>query len=208
MNNYFGNLKWKGIFINNVIQSLKYSSYLELGVSTGDLCYNLITCENKVGVDLNPDIKLSNVICSSTDDYFNTLDKNTKFDLIFIDACHEKYQVYKDFCNSIEHLNRGGLIILHDIYPLSESYTSVNTWNGNVYETWIELVRNYPEQTSTFIGYPGEPEGTIGIFFDNNFVGNETEINYSYNYFLNNLPKYIYHKTLTEDQIILKAKTW
>lgn len=210
MTNYFGNKSWRGILFNKIIRELNYTSYLELGVSTGEHCFNLVECKNKVGVDANANLNIPNVVCDYTDEYFKKLDTKTKFDLIYIDASHEKYQVYNDFNNSTKHLNRGGMIILHDIYPLNEDFSSQQL-NGDCYEFWIELVKNYPEETSTFIGYDGDPEGTIGIFLNskNNFNSdNIQELKYSYDYFINNLPKYIYHKVLTEDQLILNAKTW
>lgn len=210
MENYFENHQWRGHFFNNFIKELDYHSYLELGVRDGNNCFNLIECDSKIGVDSNPSINLPGVVCSTTDDYFDNLDLNIKFDLIYIDAFHEKTQVYRDFCNSINHLNKGGIIILHDIFPLSKEYTS-QSLNGTAYEFWIDLVKNYPENTHSFIGFPGNAEGTVGIYLNTNdkFDPHKiTEFNYSYEYFFNNLPKYIYHKTITEDQIILKAKCW
>ena len=207
LENYYGNHGWRGHLFNNIIEQMNYSSYLELGVASGLNCWSLIKCQNKVGVDANLNPNLPEIICKYTDDYFNSLDKNVKFDLIYIDACHEKYQVYKDFCNSIRHLNSNGMIILHDIYPLTENHTNINTLNGNVYEMWIDLVDTHPKQTASFIGYPGEQEGTIGIYFGNEFDQNKVSyIEHSYEYFFRNLPEYIYHKTLTEEQIIWKAK--
>jgi hypothetical protein len=211
MINYYNDHNWRGILFNKIIKELCYSSYLELGVATGERCYNSIKCENKVGVDTNANLNIPGVVCSTTDEYFDSLDENIKFDLIYIDACHEKYQVYNDFCNSIKHLNKGGIIVLHDIFPLTEELTSVELWNGNVYEMWIELVKNYPDKTATFIGFPGDPEGTIGIYFDSydgSFDKNKIKtINYSYDYFFSVIPKYIYHKSITEDEIILRGKT-
>jgi hypothetical protein len=210
MINYYNNHNWRGVLFNRIIKELCYSSYLELGVSTGEKCYNLIECESKVGVDANSNLNIPGVISLTTDEYFNSLDSDIKFDLIYIDACHEKYQVYNDFCNSINHLNKGGMIILHDIFPLTEELTSVEMSNGNVYEMWIELVKNYPDKTATFIGFPGDPEGTIGIYFDSTedlFDKNKIKkINYSYSYFSSVIPKYIYHKTITEDEIISKGR--
>ena len=204
--NYYHNTYWRGIVFNKIIKELNYSSYLELGVHTGELCYNIVNCQNKYGVDSNPNINLPNVSCYYTDEYFNVLDKNIKFDLIYIDACHEKYQAYRDFYNSIDHLNENGMIIFHDIYPLTKEHAS-DTLNGNVYELWIELSKNYPNKTSTFIGFPGDQEGTIGIYFGNEFDKNKINIiDHSYEYFFENITKYIYHKTLSENQIILKSK--
>lgn len=207
MGNYYGDLFWRGHFFNKLIEKLNYSSYLELGVSGGQYCWNLVNCKSKVGVDANPNLNIPGVICSYTDQYFSTLDENVKFDLIYIDAWHEKYQAYRDFSNSINHLTDRGIIIIHDIHPLTERHTCIQTLNGNVYEFWIELVENYQNNTSTFIGFPGEQEGTVGIYYGNKF--DETKIgkfDYSYEYFINNLPSYIYHKALTEEQTILKCK--
>jgi hypothetical protein len=207
MENYYGNYNWRGKFFNNIIKKLEYSSYLELGVSTGLNCWSIVECQNKVGVDANPNSNLPEIVCKYTDDYFSSLNGDIKFDLIYIDACHEKYQVYRDFCNSIKHLKKDGMIILHDILPLTQNHTCINTLNGNVYEMWIDLVKNYPKQTATFIGFPGEQEGTVGIYFGNEFDETKiAKIDYSYEYFFKNFPEYIYHKTLTEEQIIWKAK--
>lgn len=210
MKNYYGNLHWRGSFFNNLIKNLNYKNYLELGVSTGEYSYNLIECENKIGVDSNPNINLPNVECLTTDDYFKNLSDNVMYDLIYIDAYHEKYQVYKDFCNSIRHLKVGGLIVFHDIFPLTEDYSS-QSFNGDCYQTWIELVKKYPENTDTFIGYPGDPEGTVGIFLkteDFFYPQRIQKIEYTYQYFIDNLPRYIYNKVITEDQIILKTKMY
>ena len=201
---------WRGRFFNQLIKQLNYSSYLELGVSTGKYCWDVVECANKVGVDSNPDLNISGVICSTTDDYFNSLDSNTKFDLIFIDAFHEKNQVYKDFCNSLRYLNPGGVVVLHDIYPLNKENCNINTSNGNVYEFWIELVNNYELETAVVIGNPGDDEGTVGVYiptskqnFDSNLI---KEMNYTYEYFSENIHKYIFRKTFNETEIIEKIK--
>lgn len=205
VNNYYENKYWRGIFFNRLIEELNYSSYLELGVRTGEHSFNMINCPNKVGVDANPYCSnIPGVVCYYTDDYFANLEKDVKFDLIFIDACHEKYQVYRDFLNSLEHLSDNGIIILHDIFPLTENHTC-SELNHNSYELWIDLVDNYDSETATFIGYPGDQEGTVGIYFNHNKNFDSTKIqniNHSYNYFLSNISKYIYHKHLNENEII------
>jgi predicted O-methyltransferase YrrM len=40
-----------------------------------------------------------------------------KFDVIFIDGLHEEHQVDRDIVNSLQHLNPGGIIVLHDCLP-------------------------------------------------------------------------------------------
>jgi len=204
------NIYWRGEFFNKIIKELNYSSYLELGVSTGECCWNIVECDRKVGVDSNPTLDIPNVICTTTDEYFASLDNNVKFDLIFIDAYHEKYQVYKDFCNSLNHLTPNGIIVFHDIYPLSKQNINIQTANGNVYELWIELVNKYNSQVSVVIGYPGNDEGTIGIYFNSSSKFNRNSIDvieHSYEYFFDNLKKYIYDKELKYDQVISRLLT-
>jgi hypothetical protein len=199
---------YRGEIFNKIISEVGYSSYLELGVSSGDCCWKLVECQNKTGVDSNPNLNIPGVICNTTDEFFNSI-ADEKFDLIFIDAYHEKNQVFRDFSNSVNHLTENGIVVLHDIYPLSESNTSVETSNGNVYEFWIELVNNYEDQTSVFIGNPGDDEGTVGIYFnhpkkfDSNVIG---EINHSYDYFNKNIGNYIYKKLTNPEQIVDRIK--
>jgi hypothetical protein len=200
---------YRGEVFNKIIKDVGYFSYLELGVSSGDCCWKLVESKNKTGVDSNPNLNIPGVICSTTDDFFKTLNEDVKFDLIFIDAYHEKNQVCRDFFNSLEHLSENGIIVLHDIYPLTESNTSIETSNGNVYEFWIELVNNYNSQTSVFIGNPDDDEGTIGIFFNHskdfnkNLIG---EMNHRYGYFRDNIKNYIYNKLISLSQIIERIK--
>ena len=206
--NYYGDERWRGFLFDNIIKELNYKSYLELGVRCGNNSWKLIECENKVGVDLDENVKFPGVINVSTDDYFENLDSNTKFDLIFIDACHEKNFVYRDFCNSYKHLNDGGMIVMHDIHPLTENHCSFSL-NGNVYEFWIELVNNYSKNTFTYIGYPGHQEGTVGIYIKNGSDFDPTKFslkNYTYNHFSNNIGKYLYHRTITQNQLIFNVK--
>lgn len=103
--------------IINSISDIEKYSYLELGV--GDLRnFNSIRAGRKFSVDING---AANFI-GTTDQYFETLDKNTKFDIIFIDANHDFDYVLRDFNNAIKHATKW--VILHDMIPPSEGYTS------------------------------------------------------------------------------------
>ena len=107
-------------------------NYLELGIALG-ACFNKVAplAKKAFAVDTNPDsikcIKADN--CESflcdTDSFFKGLGANNPihFDLIFIDANHQKEFVEKDFYNSYDRLAPDGLIIMHDSYPPNESYT-------------------------------------------------------------------------------------
>jgi len=75
---------WRSSLFNEIINKLNYTSYLELGVSTGEYCWNSVICEKKVGVDSNPQTIKDGVVCALTYDFFSKLSKDEKFHLIFI----------------------------------------------------------------------------------------------------------------------------
>jgi hypothetical protein len=202
---------WRGLFISKLVKDLNFNSYLELGVAYGNCCWNYVECEEKVGVDCTNDEvgKIEEVLTITTDEYFESIkETQKKFDIIYIDADHEKNQVRKDFFNSLKYLNKGGMIIVHDVYPISEMWTQKHLC-GNSYEFWMSLSELYPEKTSIFMGYPGHHEGTVGIYYDKDQVFNKNsfpKMEYTYEYFVNNLQKYIYDKNLDYDQTVRYCK--
>lgn len=122
--------------INSLIQKFNFKSYLEIGIQNA-LCFNQIKCKNKIGVDPDPTSKAT--IHLTSDEFFA---KNSKtFDIIMIDGLHEAHQVYKDIENSLKVLNKGGIIVCHDMNPLSELAQRVpretKVWNG---DCWKALV--------------------------------------------------------------------
>jgi len=189
---------WKGRFINDLIHDLNYQKYLELGVATGET-WNQINCDYKVGVDVANDFRwhVPRIISVTTDNYFRNLDKNETFDLIYIDACHEKTQVKADFYNSFRHLNENGIILLHDVNPPSKDGTSQNA-HGDCFELWIKMVNMYPKNVAVFNAAPGTAMfnmvDTVGIFFKTNINAHESDIHlqvgtfndYSYEFFIAN----------------------
>ncbi len=191
---------WKGFLINDLISDLNYKSYLELGVSIGE-SWKLISCENKIGVDNNINVanEFDGVIHATTDDYF--LNNKYKFDLIYIDALHEKNQVYKDFKNSFNVLNDSGLIIFHDVNPFDISQTHFNS-SGDVFELWIELAKTY----KVYIiknEYDGD---SVGIFIkskNSKFIDIEVK-DYTYQFFSENREDFISY--LNYEEIINKIK--
>jgi hypothetical protein len=137
--------------INKLIQSAGYTSYLEIGVRDGT-CFEKISCDIKVGVDPYPTSGHTTHIMTS-DDYFNTIKADTKFDIIFIDGLHIHDQVDKDIENALLHLNEGGTIVLHDCNPPTQFHAldypiytppANGDWNGSVYLSLIKLrIKNH-----------------------------------------------------------------
>lgn len=126
--------------IQKLIDKNGYKRYLEIGVRDGRNL-NKIQVEHKDGVD--PAGKCNFPIKS--DDFFKQLDKDVKYDLVFIDGLHLRDQVLKDVENALKHLSRGGIIVLHDCNPAQKHHASTvykgGTWNGTVWEAIVYLRR-------------------------------------------------------------------
>lgn len=210
---------WKGRFINDLIGDLNYQKYLELGVANAE-SWNQVNCKYKVGVDnTNDEIwHIDDIICLTTDDYFKTIDSSEKFDIIYIDACHEKTQVKKDFYNSWKHLNSNGIILIHDVNPPTKEGTSLSA-HGDCFELWIEMVNRYPKSTAVYNAAKGTAMfnniDTLGIWFKHDEIIDENDVKVqkgtfndnTYEYFSENHFLYNENIALNYLEIINRIKT-
>lgn len=121
------------------VNRFNYQSYLELGVRDSDNTFNHIKCNFKEGVDINPGCSPTH--CMTTDDFFATVGNEKTWDIIFIDASHERDQVLRDFKNSLTRLNKNGTIIMDDINP-DEPFLLSPTYCDNAWEAFAELGKN------------------------------------------------------------------
>ena len=96
---------------------------------------------NKYGVD-----PVSGGNFKMTSDEFFLRNPNIKFDTIFIDGLHHYEQVQKDVINSIRHLNKNGIILLHDMLPRNSLEEFVprkqHDWTGDVWKVAVELMNS------------------------------------------------------------------
>lgn len=109
-------------FIENLASYIKPENYLELGVRCGKTFKKVAPLSLKAtAVDITPPQFTvpdnSTYFESTTDNFFKSLSKEEKYDLIFIDADHSHEQSLKDFLNSINFLIDDGFVIMHDTYP-------------------------------------------------------------------------------------------
>jgi hypothetical protein len=121
--------------LQNIISKFNYKSYLEIGCRY-DENYNLISIENKIGVDPAS----GGTHRMTSDEFFES--NNLKFDIIFIDGLHISNQVDLDIENSLKFLNENGTIVLHDCSPAIEEnqrqYIINSDWNGDVWKSFVK----------------------------------------------------------------------
>lgn len=131
--------------INHYIQKYNFKTFLEIGHANGE-GFNNVVCELKESID--PDVSCNATYQITSDEFFKKYDK--KYDIIFIDGLHECSQVDRDIKNSLKHLNKAGVIVMHDCHPDSEacqrkdfvSHQNGENWTG---DTWKAYVKNRAE---------------------------------------------------------------
>ena len=73
----------RAVLLKRIAKSINATRYLEIGVQRGHT-FSKMDFPVKVGVD--PDKRSAATVHMGSDNYFATLDPDTKFDLIFIDG--------------------------------------------------------------------------------------------------------------------------
>ena len=132
-------MRWD--IINYLIINNNYKSYLEIGVQDYYSNFALIEVPEKVCIDPSPK-SLCDFIGTS-DEYFESINQDVMFDIIFIDGLHHSEQVLRDIENSLNHLNPGGSIVVHDCLPLYEMNQVRDdhggSWTGDVWKAMVFL---------------------------------------------------------------------
>jgi SAM-dependent methyltransferase len=194
--------------INYYLQKTKTKNYLEIGLHTG-FTFSQINADIKDSIDPLPDLNAKYKMTS--DDFFTNVAPtlNYKYDVIFIDGLHHSDQVDKDIENSINFLNEGGVIILHDCNPISEMRQRVPAdfdiwhygWNGDVWKSILKFRKKY--SYSDFKTFVVDSDEGLGVILPNR-VGQPclTEVpNYSewdYNFFDKNRKEILNLKSVEE----------
>ena len=147
--------------INHFRKVINAENYLEVGVLSG-LTFSKIEVKNKTAVDpkfsCDPKTLGGYFFETTSNEYFETLDKNVKFDLIYLDGLHTFEQTLLDLLNSMQFLSPKGLIIVDDVYPSDYLASLPNhqlalelkarngdadrNWMGDVYRT-IAFARKF-----------------------------------------------------------------
>ena len=120
--------------------------------------------ERKVGVDpapriprwkwvLHPNALIrGSFFRTSSERFFDALEPERTFDVIFIDGDHSFAQSHRDVERALEHLARDGVILVHDCNPPTPASASPDSadsgggpWCGEVYKTIVELRATRPD---------------------------------------------------------------
>jgi hypothetical protein len=127
--------------LNILIQKYGYKSYLEVGTQDPTSNFDKINIDHKVSIDPFPRGEVTFV--GTSDEYFESITEDVKYDIIFIDGLHHSDQVLKDIENSLNHLSKNGTIVCHDSLPSSEKMQERDDhggeWTGDVWKAIAEL---------------------------------------------------------------------
>ena len=133
--------------INGLISKYGFKTYLEIGVNTpSQPGYNWVGVNIPVkhGVDPNVDTTYK----MTSDEFFES-HINQKYDIIFIDGLHLFEQVYLDIINSLNNLEDGGIIVVHDCNPITEitqrRERASDSWHGDVWKAMVKLRIENPD---------------------------------------------------------------
>jgi hypothetical protein len=178
--------------IQKFIDERQFKSFLEIGTFNGDT-FKHITIDKKESVDPDPNCKATHIMTS--DEYFKN--SQDKWDIIFIDGLHEHSQVFRDICNSLEHLHSNGVIVLHDCMPKNEKMAMWDNkshqheeWTGDTWKAYYKVYKELP-----YMVYVIDTDYGCGVI--DTSKSREIEIN---NIDMDNLKytDYLYYKSTTQ----------
>lgn len=165
------------------------TTYLEIGVSEG-FTLEKVRASKIFAVDPNPKFDYKSLpnnvkfFKSSSDEFFDNLNKDQKFNLIFLDGLHHADFLFRDFLNALRHLAIKGWILIDDIIPCdsvsalipeelslkirNQLNLSGQPWHGDVFQI-LTLIQRFQELFEWYIIiYPNNPQMLIRpkLFFD------------------------------------------
>lgn len=208
-----------GEIIQYLIDKYNFKTYLEIGVACG-YNYNNIKCDTKESndvIDYDEDIvqiKYDITYLMPSDEMFAIMPIDKKYDLIFIDGMHDEDYADRDIINALKHLNKNGLICVHDTVPQNnfaqvsyECFSKQNNkpWNGTTWKSITKLQNNNIEFYTIYDILSGL---TIIKYKDNphhlDIPNYKSNIRYEYiftndNKVLTEQGKYIMHGITVED---------
>lgn len=159
--------------------------YLEVGVETGQTFFE-VSADFKTAVDPQflfdretaPKGDSIEYFEITSDSFFCGVNRDFKYDLVFLDGLHTWEQTYRDFCNTLLITHERSVILLDDIFP-SDVFSSnrdqleavimrkcmtsdpSNAWHGDTYKI-IPLIRTFhPLLSYCTIITDGNPQALV-----------------------------------------------
>jgi hypothetical protein len=189
-------LQGKTQIINKLIQLYSYKSYLEIGGqpwSEGSTCAKIM-CDSKHTVDPNKregDFPRasgdSGVHFGLLSDDFFEQNPDKRYDIVFIDGYHEHHQVMRDIENSLSVLSDGGVIILHDMVPLTRDLEISPLNAGTCWRAFADLRATREDLEMNTLVPPWGTEDSLGIIRKGSQKLFDRPITYSYEFLLENI---------------------
>lgn len=157
--------------LHRIVNYFQVNTVLELGTSLGittsylaigDNSPTIYTvegaktiAENAQQVFERQNLKNICLFTNTFDEYFQTIEKDTKFDLVIIDGNHRGDATLKYFDLIVQHIHNGSVVILDDI-----------RWSESMYKAWCAITRS-SDATVTLDLYK------LGIVFFNKNLSKE-----------------------------------
>ena len=135
--------------LNLIARRIRARTYLEIGVREPTANFNWIDVKGKTWVDPKGPENDDRGYRVMSADFFQGLDREPEavsYDLIFIDGDHRYQGVKYDIHHAMKYLSPGGVLVLHDVLPLSPKEGAADkpsgykgAWCGEVWRAWSEL---------------------------------------------------------------------
>jgi hypothetical protein len=150
--------------LNSILNEQSFvNDYLEIGVEHG-LTFQDVNHPKRIAVDpkfkFNKIIKPRGVVLHemTSNQFFESLDVDKKFGLVFLDGLHTYQQTSDDFLNLLPHLTKKSVVVIDDTVPCDEYSANPNqmaayesrknarvpnngSWHGDVFKLVIALRR-------------------------------------------------------------------
>jgi hypothetical protein len=156
---------WSPRRLNTLLEGLAATRYLEIGVANGTTIDRIIA-HSRVGVDPSPDFDVARLpkglsfFGVESDAYFDSLDADTTFDVVFIDGLHTFEQTKSDLFNAFRHVPYGPILIddtvpsdeIAAIPDIDDSYnrrkkmaSDDRRWMGDVWKLVVYIDKYLPQ---------------------------------------------------------------
>jgi len=165
-------------FLKKLFREKKFKTYLEIGVFRGRVFFS-VPANNKIAVDPEFQFAASKKIKKvfrrfsnlwakfyekTSDDFFATnalqLFQKNKIDVCLVDGMHEYSFALRDIENSLNLLQKNGVILVHDCNPVSKEASVsfaeyknrglVLDWNGDTWKAIVHL-RSLRDDVNVFV---------------------------------------------------------